>query len=51
MRSIVQASIPPLLRINGNILYIVKLIQKLESLHAYLRLSYKLHGSNLAKSA
>ena len=51
MRSLVQKSIPSILRIKGNILGRGKLIQKLESLHAYLRLSYQLHGSNRAENS
>ena len=50
MRSLVQKSISPILRIKGNILDRVKLIQKLESLYAHLRLSNQLHGSNRTES-
>ena len=50
MRSLMQARITSILRIEGNFLNRVKLIQKLESMHAHLRLPNKLHGSHLTKN-
>ena len=49
MQSLAQKSISPILRIKGNILGGLKLIQKLEGLNVHLRLSNKLLGSNRTK--